>query len=120
MREVEFGGDRQKAKDRFVILYGVAFNGKAPEGPEAVRQLGKVQDALEDISVEANDAGIPRSLKEGVESLLVEDAPFQMMKGRFFGAGIDWLASASRRVTDAHDMWCAAKEVKPAIAQDAV
>lgn len=103
----------------FGILNTAAFQGAGPKEHAQSRVLGKIQDLFEELSHKedaVNENGekiqVP-VLNDGVTSITLDDAWWEMLKGRIFGAGIEWLASASRRVTAAYDAVEAAESVSP-------
>ena len=84
-----------------------------------MRTLGKLQDVLEDLThkeeaVDANgNKGDVPVLNKGVKKVTLEDAHWELLKGRIFGADIGWMASAARRVSEAYDLLDSAETVTP-------
>lgn len=121
MRIVELG-EGEKAKQRFHIVVICAFQGKAPGDLEGSRRLAKLQDTIEEnAATEVSGATTTYALREGRTSLVLEDGPYELLKSRFFDAGIAWSPASNRLMLEAYDAVCAAREVKaedlkPAIA----
>jgi hypothetical protein len=118
MRIIDLGEDSEKAQARFGILITCAFNGKPQSDIEGARNLAKLQDALEDCSIVETKivdgrTMTDRKLKPNTTTIVLNDGPLSVLKERFFGSGIDWLPAANRRMLDAYDAVCAAREVKP-------
>jgi hypothetical protein len=120
MRKVQLGADVQKAQTRFALINTAANQGRAPASLAEMRRLNKVQEALEVVSHEetltvGEDRKVTqRVLNEDVTSLLLEDAEWDVLKGRFFGAGIEWMAAATRAIADAYDVVEGAEEATKA------
>lgn len=114
MRIIELGEDREKAKQRFNITAICAFQGKAPGDLEGSRRLAKLQDTIEGhADLEVNGITTTYELRKGVTAVTLEDGPYELLKARFFEAGIAWSSGINRQMLDAYDAVCAAREVKP-------
>jgi hypothetical protein len=116
MRVIALPTDEAEARGIFGILHTACFQGEGPKEHAKARSLGKLQDVLEAVSHDGPpiaDGMTPRLLNDGVTEIRLEDAHYEVLKERIFGAGVPWLASASRRVTAAYDLVAAAVEEKP-------
>lgn len=112
MRIIELG-EGEKAKQRFHIMVMCAFQGRAPGDLEGSRRLAKLQDAIEGHSeTEVTATATTYALHESRTSLTLEDGPYEMLKSRFFDAGIAWPPAINRLMLEAYDAVCAAREVK--------
>src|SRR5688572_17404545 len=80
MRVIDLGNDHEKAKARFTIMHTAATQGNGADGLDGLRQLTKVQDALDEVSDEESQSVdgqrvVVRTLKSGVSQIVLEDAP---------------------------------------------
>lgn len=114
MRVITLPADEKEAKGIFGIFHTAAFQGEGAKTHADSRNLGKLQDDLEAVSHDGETDGVPhRALNDGVTEIRLEDARWELLKGRIFGAGIQWHALAARRVAKAYDLVAEAAEEKP-------
>jgi hypothetical protein len=122
VRIITLPKDREEAESMFNLFYTAAFAGEGSENQAAARKLGKLQDALEDVSheesltseeAEGTEEKTKRVLDEKCKKITLEDAHWSSLKDRFFGAGIKWHPSVSRKVIQAFDLVEGAEEKKP-------
>jgi hypothetical protein len=120
MRVIALPTEKAEADSAFGIFHTAAFQGEGPKDHAKARVLGKLQDALEAISNEetATVEGQTisrRVLKPSVTEIRLEDAHYEVLKERIFGAAITWLPAAARRVMAAYDLVSEAVEEKPGV-----
>lgn len=114
MRIIALPTDEKESKGIFGILHTAAFQGEGAKNHADSRNLGKLQDDLEAVSHDATVDGMPlRALNDGVTEIRLEDARYELLKGRIFGANVQWHALAARRVARAYDVMAEAVEEKP-------
>jgi hypothetical protein len=120
MHVIALPTDAKEAKGIFGIYHIAAAQGAGPRDRVESRTLEKLQAELEAVSHDGEpitnakgEVMIPRLLNDGVTEIRLEDARWEMLKKRIWGAGIDWLAGASGRVNAAEDLLIAAIEEKP-------
>jgi hypothetical protein len=120
MRVIALPTNEKEARGVFGIFHTATFAGTGPKEHAEARVLGKLQDALEAVSHDGepvtNEKGetmTPRVLNDGVAEIRLEDAHYEVLKKRIWGAGIDWLTGATRRVMAAYDLVSEAAEEKP-------
>lgn len=121
MRTIALPTDPEAAQKSFGLMYTACFAGDGAKTAAEGRRLAKVQDALDAIS---HDEALPpaqaaatgektrRQLNDGVTAFDLEDADWEVLKGRFFGASIPWTAGINRDILKAHDMVADAQEKK--------
>lgn len=122
MRVVTFPKDEKEARGLFGILNTVATQGHGEKDHAKNRTLGKIHDLFEELShmedAENEDGDGTKTrvpvLNKGVKSITMDDAYVDLLKERVFGREIDWLPSASRRVTAVYDLLNSAESVSPA------
>jgi hypothetical protein len=125
MHVIALPTERTEAEGIFGIFHTATFQGEGAKDHAGARALGKLQDALEAVSEEQTTTVDGQKLtrrvpKTGVTEIRLEDAHYEVLKGRIFGAGVPWLPTAVRRVSAAYDLVDAAVEEKPGEAKDVV
>jgi len=122
VRVITLPKDRDEAKKAFNLIYTAAFAGEGAKDMATARKLGKLQDALdaashdEDVTKEeaqGTDQKTKRVLNDGVKKITLDDAWCETLKGRFFGAGIQWAASIDRKLIEVYDLVDGAEEIQP-------
>jgi hypothetical protein len=112
MHSIELG-EGEDSKKLFLIMVICSFQGKAPDNLEGARRLAKLQDAIEShATVEVIGNTTRYELREDKKTLTLSDGPYEMLKSRFFEAGISWSPQDNRRMLRAYDAVCNAREVK--------
>ncbi len=130
MRAIQLPSDRDEAEKIFGVYHTCCFAGNPTEDIGESRKLGKVQDILEDISHEEDvpkdelPEGVKkdtrRVLDEGITDIHLDDAYCDFLKSRIWGAGIAWIASATRRAVTAYDACDQAEDVKNVVGIDSL
>ena len=117
MRNIVLPLDREEADDAFSIFYTAAFAGVGPKTVAESRKLGKLQDALEDLSYDEPtknpQTGAPdtkRVISSELKTIKMEDAHWDTLKQRIFGAEIGWTAGMSRKLISAYEILDGAEE----------
>ena len=118
MRVIALPTDEKEAQGIFGIFYAAAFQGEGAKDAAGARALGKLQDDLEAVATErriteGEQTATVWELAKGVKEIRLEDARYEILKARIFGAGVPWLPTAVRRVAAAFDLVEAAVEEKP-------
>jgi hypothetical protein len=117
MRAIDLSGEKDEVGTAFGLICLIASQGDGAEGAADNRSLGKLQDAIEAISMNGVDDG-SRTLKEDVEELVLDDAHWALLRKRQYGANIPWLPQSARNLTKLETRLKDAKEVVPGAAEE--